>query len=152
MTTQIPASSGGPVGPANITIKHTASSSPARTRNGRRRPAGDRLRSLICPAIGFSTISQAFGANTIKPATIAEIPSVSVKYGSNNSPGTVPKLPVATLPRPYPARTDVGKGWVMLRTLAASGHARGVFSYYGVLELRASLLGTYSPMHRCHSR
>ncbi len=66
-------------------------------------------RSLIRPAIGFSTTSHAFGANTMTPATAAVMPRVSVRNGSSIRPGTVPKVPVATEPIPYPARTRVGR-------------------------------------------
>ena len=97
-STQTAASAGGAEGPAKISANVTASATPARIRNGLRRPCGDRLRSLIRPAIGFSTTSHAFGTNTINPATTAATPSVSVRYGSSSRPGTVPNVPVATLP------------------------------------------------------
>jgi hypothetical protein len=62
-------------------------------------------RSLIRPAIGFSTTSHAFGAKTTRPASSAPMPSVSVRSGSSISPDTVPNVTVATDPSPYPART-----------------------------------------------
>ncbi|KQP27738.1 hypothetical protein ASF38_02505 [Aeromicrobium sp. Leaf272] len=86
------------MGPANMSAKNTASSSPPRSRKGRRRPWGCVEASLMRPAIGLSTTSHAFGRKTITAATTAAMPSVSVRYGRRRSPGTVPKVPVATLP------------------------------------------------------
>src|ERR1044071_775368 len=51
ITTHVAASAGGAVGPAKISANVTASAIPARSRNGRRRPCGEVLRSLIRPAI-----------------------------------------------------------------------------------------------------
>ncbi len=66
-------------GAANRSAKNTASSRPAFSRNGRRGPRGSVERSLIRPAIGFSTTSHAFGRNTMNPAAMAAMPSVSVR-------------------------------------------------------------------------
>ncbi len=66
-------------GAAKISAKQTASSNPARSSHGRRGPRGSSVRSLMRPAIGLSTTSQAFGANTISPAHSAAMPRVSVR-------------------------------------------------------------------------
>ena len=69
-------------------------------RNGRRLPSGCCERSLMRPAMGLSTTSQALGAKTMTPARAAVTPMRSVRYGSRSRPGTVPKAPVATEPSP----------------------------------------------------
>ena len=67
------------VGAANSSAKATASASPARSSHGRRGPRGSTVRSLIRPAIGLSTTSQAFGTKTMNPAARAAIPRLSVR-------------------------------------------------------------------------
>ena len=66
-------------GAAKSSAKHTASDSPPLSRKGRRGPRGSVDRSLIRPAIGFSTTSHAFGRNTMNPAATAAMPRVSVR-------------------------------------------------------------------------
>ena len=87
-------------GAAKISANATASGRPARSSQGRRGPRGSSVRSLMRPAIGFSTTSQALGSSTIRPAARAAMPRLSVRYGSSIRPGTVPKAPVATDPDP----------------------------------------------------
>ncbi len=87
-------------GAANSSANAAASASPARSSHGRRGPRGSTVRSLIRPAIGLSTTSQAFGRKTMNAAATAAMPRLSVRYGSSISPGTVPNAPVATEPEP----------------------------------------------------
>ena len=69
----------GEVGPAKSRTNARASRLPERMRNGRRRPAGLVERSLIRPATGLRTTSQALGRKTTRPATPAGTPSRSVR-------------------------------------------------------------------------
>ena len=87
-------------GAAKISANATASGSPARSSHGRRGPRGSEVRSLMRPAIGLRTTSQALGSSTMSPAASAAMPRLSVRYGSSIRPGTVPKAPVATEPEP----------------------------------------------------
>ncbi len=66
-------------GPAKSSAKKSASSRPAFSRKGRRGPRGSVERSLMRPAIGFSTTSQALGRKTMTPARPAAMPRVSVR-------------------------------------------------------------------------
>jgi hypothetical protein len=77
-----------------------ASSSPARISHGLLGPRSSTVRSLIRPAIGLRTTSQALGSSTISPAVSAAMPRLSVRNGRSISPGTVPNAPVATEPEP----------------------------------------------------
>ena len=85
-------------GPANSSANATARPRPPRSSQGRRGPRASTVRSLIRPAIGLRTTSQALGRKTIIPAQIAAMPRLSVRNGSSISPGTVPNAPVATDP------------------------------------------------------
>jgi len=66
-------------GAANRSANPAASASPARSSHGRRGPRGSTVRSLIRPAIGLRITSQAFGRNTMNPASSAAIPRLSVR-------------------------------------------------------------------------
>ena len=88
------------VGAAKISANAAARPSPARSSQGRRGPRGSTVRSLMRPAIGLRTTSQALGRNTISAAHTAAMPRLSVRNGSSMSPGTVPNAPVATDPDP----------------------------------------------------
>jgi hypothetical protein len=78
-TTQVAATPLGEVGPLKSSTNATARAVPDQMRNGRRRPPGCVDRSLIRPAIGLRTTSQALGRKTMSPARPAAIPSRSVR-------------------------------------------------------------------------
>lgn len=93
---QAPAAPGS--GPAKVSAKPRAMTSPPHSTYGRREPQRVRVRSLARPTNGLRTTSHAFGRKTTAPASAAPTPSVSVRYGSRRSPGSVVKVPVTSEP------------------------------------------------------
>ncbi len=72
---------------------------PARSSHGRRGPRGSTVRSLIRPAIGLRTTSQALGRNTITPAAQRGDPEAVGQVGQQHQPRHRAERPGRDRPR-----------------------------------------------------